>query len=386
MRLVPLEPDPRFGRLARLIAVLAVILPAAVAVPLIRLQLGDPGWEILREAVGDAFWPLAGLAAVGAALLLAYALWLRRRPALAPLLWVVPAALVVTGAILGIRALPADRLGGPAALAATAAALSTPAWALSLAAVLAAAGSVVLGALTLRRARVLGTPWGPALATVVVLVLINAYTQYARLPVRPFTVTVIGGALLGALLTASPWATDAPPDADHRQAAVVPLALMLGLAAVLAAVAAEAVVFRAAALYAQGPGPEAHAQSLAFGGARSTTARFLSGALPLLGTIAVITLACSRLREELRPRGRAATLGLATAFLLLALSLGAFGVHRYALGQAIHHANHTAGPAPATLESPSKSPSKSPSPRVKAPPAPGQMAPILRRPKGMQSH
>ena len=125
-----------------------------------------------------------------------------------------------------------------------------------------------------------------------------------------------------------------------------------------------------------------HAQSLAFGGARSVTARFLSGALPLLGAIAVIALTSSQLREELRPRGRAATVGLAAALLLLALSLGAFAVHRYALGQAIHHANRTAVPAPTTLEAPSKRPSTP----TKAPPSPGPMAPIRRSPKGMQSH
>lgn len=353
MKLVPLDPDPKMRRLAHGIAVAAVILLSAVALPLLRLQFGPLGWRLVRDAAGSSFWPLGGLAAAGAALLMAYALWLRRRPQLAPLLLLFPCALAGIGAVLGMGQLPSSSTFGPAALVTAADSLATPAWALSLAAGLAAAGAVVLGALTLRRARELSAPWWPLLAAITVLLLATAYTQYARLPVRPYTVVVLGAALLAPVLVAAPWASDAPPDPTGRQAAVVPIALLLTLVAAVAAAAAEALVFRAAALYAQGPGAEAHVQSLAFGGARSTTARFGSGALPVLGTLAVITVATTRLREELWPRGRAAAIGVATTLLLAALAIGLFGAHRYQLRSAIERANRLGAPPPSAPMAPS---------------------------------
>ena len=160
MQLVPLDPDPKLRRLAHGVALAGVILLAAVTLPLFRLQLGPLGWRILQDALGEAFWPLTGLGAAGAALLLAYTLWLRNRPALAPLLLILPATVALTGVIIGLGRLPTSGPGGPLGLVAAADSLATPAYAFALAASLAAAGALVLGALTLRRARVLHAPWG----------------------------------------------------------------------------------------------------------------------------------------------------------------------------------------------------------------------------------
>jgi len=345
MKLVTLEPDPRLRRLGRIVAVTGVLVLSAATVPLLRLQLGELGWRILRDESGAAFWPLGGLAAAGAALLLAYALWLRHRPVLSPLLVLIPAALAGVGTGLGLWRLPGPDATGAAGLTATAASLTSMAWSLALGAVLAAGGALVLGALTLRRARALGTPWRPLLVAIFALVIINAFSQVARLPARPFTAVVIAAAMLGPLLIASLWATDAPPAADSREAAVVPVALLLALLAALAAAGSESLVLRAAALYAQGPGAEAHAESLALGGAHSTTVRLASGALLVVGTLAVLILVAAPLRDELRPHSRAGSVGLAVALLLGAAALAAFAVHRYQLGQTVARIQRADRPA-----------------------------------------
>jgi hypothetical protein len=368
MKLVALEPDPRLRRLGRIVAVTGVLVLSAATVPLLRLQLGELGWRILRDESGAAFWPLGGLAAAGAAVLLAYALWLRHRPALSPLLVLIPVALAGVGTGVGLWRLPGPDATGAEGLTATAASLTPMAWALALGAVLAAGGALVLGALTLRRARELGTPWRPLLVAIFALVIINAFTQVTRLPARPFTAVVIAAAMLGPLLIASPWATDAPPTADSREAAVVPLALLLALLAALAAAGSESLVLRAAALYAQGPGAEAHAESLALGGARSTSVRLASGALLVVGTLAVLILVIAPLRDELRPHSRAGSVGLALALLLGAAALAGFAVHRYQLGQTVARIQRADRPsATAALGSP---PTPATTTTMGSPPAP----------------
>jgi hypothetical protein len=104
-------------------------------------------------------------------------------------------------------------------------------------------------------------------------------------------------------------------------------------------VGAEALVFRAAALYAQGPGAEAHDHAMSLGGARGTTLRMASGAVALMGTLLTVAVAFWRTRHHLRPPSRRATPVVAVALFLLAVTVLGMAVHRYALNQAVTHVN-----------------------------------------------
>lgn len=351
MKLVPLEPDPRYGRLAMRISVIGVLALSASGIPLGRLQLGEDGWRLLVEDLGPLLWSLGALGGAGAVLLLSWALWLHRRPHYAPVLLLVPCALTLGGVAAGLGRLPAADLSGGAALVVTASSLAAPMWALALAGAAAAGGALILGAGTLRRARTLVVPWGLILAVLGSLLLVTSFSHVARLPPRPMTLTMLGAAWLGLLLAVAPFASDAPPDPTRRDGVTLPIALLCAVMATLAATASDALVLRAAALYSQGPDPQAHAMSLAMGGARAATARLLAGALPLVGTLLVVGLTARALLDELRPRGRRALAALAVALFLVALALGAAALHR-------HQVNLSVTKAAQDLASPAERASK----------------------------
>lgn len=344
MKFVPLGPDAKLERLAKRIATTAVLVLTAVLVPLAKFQLGDKGWELLQETAGTAFWPLTATAALSTCLLLAYALGLHRRPRLGVLLVVLPAGLTLTGAALGIAgawsAESAPTAGSDVVLAKLAASLAAPIWALLLASGLAAAGAVVLGARELARARTLGLPWMPLLAALVTIFAVNTWSSYTKLPPRPLFSLLVAAALLGPLLAAAAWGQEEPPEPEPNGGASLILCVLLALGAVLCAVGAEALVFRAAALYAQGPGAEAHDHALSLGGARGTTIRMASGAVALMGTLLTITVAFGRIRQHLRPQNRRATLLVVIALIALALPTLGVAAHRHTLSQAISRANH----------------------------------------------
>lgn len=349
MKFVPLEPDPRYGRLARRVALGGVLLLAATTVPLVRLQLGEAGWLVLGEDLGPLLWPLGALGALGAALLLAFVLWLWHRPSWSPLLLLVPCALNLVGLLAGLSRLPSDNTPGAEALAGIASSLAAPAWALALSSAVAAGAALTLGANALTRARTLAVPWGLLLAMLAGLLLVTSFSSWSRLPPRPLTLLVLGAAWLGPLLAAAPWASDAPPDQSSRAGTALPLALLCAVLAGLAAASSDALLLRAAALYAQGPGPEAHAQSLALGGARAPTARLLGGALPILASALVVLLAGHAVRHELLRGNRRAQLGIALSLLMAALCVGAQGLHRHQVRRAVERADRLMA-APATRD------------------------------------
>lgn len=395
MKLVPIEPDARLGRHGRRWALAAAVLLAAAGLPLLRLQLGALGWQVLREGAGSTWWPLAGLAALGFCALLAYGLWLRRRPAWAPSLVAVPAALVVASVVVGWRALPpAGPAGGREALMAAAWSLSSPIFGLFLAALVAGAGALLLAGLSWSRARVLGVPWTSLGVALVTLVSTNLYTQLVRLPLRPFTSVVLGVVLVALVLLEAPFASDAPPDPALRRASELPVALILVGGAALAALGAESLVFRAAALFAQGPRGESHVLSMALGGARATSARLLSGLVPLAG-VSVACVSLVRKGNADRPPGaRSPWLGpgVAVSLLLLSAALAAHGVHRRALSRAVARA--AAAAAPATPTTPRMAPTRgsrgvaAPAPRDSGPRDPtrrGAGGPSPRRPAARAS-
>jgi hypothetical protein len=343
MKFVPLGPDAKLEKLATVISAAAVLVLTAVIVPLARFQLGDKGWRLLQESAGTPFWPLAAVAALGACLLLAYALGLHRRPRLGLGLVILPAGLAMAGAALGTydaqvaEALPAR--GGDVVLARLAASLAAPIWALLLASGLAAAGGVVLGARELARARTLSLPWTPLLAALATITVVNTWSSYANLPPRPLISLLVAAALLGPLLAIAAWDQEEPPEAEPGGGATLILCLVLAVGATLAAVGAEALLFRSAALYAQGPGAEAHHHAMTLGGARGTTIRMISGAVALLGTLLTITVAFGPIRDQLRPpTGRSVPLVVVTLILFALATLGA-AVHRHSLSQTITRAN-----------------------------------------------
>ena len=333
MKLVPLGPDAKLARLATGVAAAAVLVLTAVLVPLAKFQLGDKGWRLLQDTAGPAFWPLAAVAALGACLLLAYALGLHHRPRLGLTLVILPALLATAGAALGVYGAHAAEVaparGGDEVLARLAASLATPVWALVLASGLAAAGGVVLGARELARARALGLPWMPLLAALGTITAVNTWSSYAKLPPRPLLSLLVAAALLGPLLAAAAWGQEEPPEAEPGGGASLILCLLLSLGAALAAVGAEALVFRAAALYAQGPGAEAHDHAMSLGGARGMTIRMASGAVALIGTLLTITVAFGRIRHHLRPPSRRSTPLVATALVLVAVATLGAAVHRH---------------------------------------------------------
>lgn len=343
MKLVPLGPDAKLERLATAIAAAAVLVLTAVLVPLARFQLGDKGWRLLQDTAGAAFWPLAAVAALDACLLLAYALGLHRRPRLSLALVILPALLATAGVTLGMygahtaEATPAQ--GGDVVLARLAASLASPIWALLLASGLAAAGGVVLGARELARARTLGLPWMPLLAALGTITAVNTWSSYAKLPPRPLLSLLVAAALLGPLLAAAAWGQEEPPEAEPGGGASLILCLLLSVGAVLAAVGAEALVFRAAALYAQGPGAEAHDHAMSLGGARGMTIRMASGAVALIGTLLTVIVAFGRIRHHLRPPSRRSLPLVVSALVLLAVATLGAAVHRHTLNQAINRAN-----------------------------------------------
>ncbi|MDY0001896.1 MAG: hypothetical protein RBU30_11420 [Polyangia bacterium] len=368
MKLVPLEPDPRYGRLGQRIAVGGVLLLALTTIPLARLQLGEAGWSVLGDDLGPLLWPLGALAALGAAGLLGFALWLYRRPQWAPLLLVVPSCLTLVGICASLAALPGAGTPGEKALAELAASTAAPAWALSLSAALAAGAALTLGSVALARARTLAVPWGLLLILLGGLLLVTSFSQWARMPPRPLTLTVLGAAWLGPLLATAPWASQAPPARSEVAGAALPVALLSALLAGLSASLGDDLVLRAAALYAQGPDPQSHAQALALGGARAPTARLLSSAIPILTTILVVILAGHGSRGELRAADRRSRFRIAAALLLVALSVGAIGWHRHALTQAVRQADRqlsSNGP-PAETVPPAETlpPIEPPSPQV----------------------
>lgn len=268
---------------------------------------------------------------------------LHSRPLLGLLLVIGPTLLAGAGFAFAIHgtwtaeATPAR--GGDVVLARLAASLAAPTWALLLASGLAAAGSVVLGARELARARTLALPWIPLLAALATIFAVNTWSSYAKLPPRPLFSLLVAAALLGPLLAAAAWGTEDHPEAESGGGATLILCVLLSVAAVLAAVGSEALVFRAAALYAQGPGAEAHDHALSLGGARGTTIRMASGAVALIGTLLTIIAAFGRVRHHLRPPSRRSTLVVVIALIALALATLGAAAHRYALSQAIARAN-----------------------------------------------
>ncbi len=343
MKLVPLGPDAKLERLAKGLSVAAVLVVTAVLVPLARFQLGDKGWQLLMETTGVAFWPLAAAAALGACLLLAYALGLHRRPRLGVTLVVLPGLLAIAGTALGIAGIWAAEAtparGGDVILARLAASLSAPVWALVLASGLAAAGGVVLGARELARARSMGLPWMPLLAALATITVLNSWSSYAKLPPRPLISLLVAAALLGPLLAAAAWSQEEPPEAEPDGGASLILCLLLAVGATVAAVGAEALLFRAAALYAQGPGAEAHDHAMTFGGARGTTIRMASGAVALLGTLTTVVVAFWRTRQHLRPPTRRSTPLVIVALVLFALTVLGAAAHRHLLQKSMTRAN-----------------------------------------------
>lgn len=343
MKLIPLGPDAKLERLATGVAVAAVLVLTAVLVPLARFQIGDKGWQLLQDTAGAPFWPLAAVAALGACLLLAYALGLHHRPRLGLVLVILPALLVTAGAALGIHgaqaAEAAPARGGDVVLARLAATLAAPVWALLLASGLAAAGGVVLGARELARARTLGLPWMPLLAALATITVVNTWSTYAKLPPRPLISLLVAAALLGPLLAAAAWGQEEPPEAEPGGGATLILCLLLSVSATLAAVGAEALLFRAAALYAQGPGAEAHDHAMSLGGARGTTIRMASGAAALIGTLLTVSVAFGRIRHHLRPPSRRSTPLVVVALVLFAIAALGTAAHRHSLRQAIDRAN-----------------------------------------------
>lgn len=356
MKLIPLEPDARLGRQGRRWTLAAWVLLGAAGLPLIRLQLGALGWEVIWEGARSFWWPMAALAAVGFCALLSYGLWLRRRPIWAPLLLGVPVALVVAGVTVGMRALPeGGGEGGREVLMAAAWSLSVPILSLFLAALVASAGALLLAGLSWSRARMLGVPWTSLTVAVATLVTTNLYTQVVRLPLRPFTSVVLGAALVALVLLEGPFVSDAPPDPATRRASEVPVALLLAGGAVLAALGAESLTFRAAALFAQGPPGESHFLSMALGGARAPSARLLSGLVPMAG----VSVACGQLvrrcNQDRASGGRSPWLGtgVAVSLLLLSAGLAAHGAHRRAVSEVVSLA---AAAAPVTPSAPSMAP------------------------------
>lgn len=349
MKFVRLGPDAKFERLATVISAAAVLVLTAVIVPLARIQLGDSGWQLLQETAGAAFWPLAAGAALGTCLLLAYALGIHRRPRLGLVLVLAPVLLATAGAALGTwsaqvaGASPAQASwatrGGDEVLAQLAAGLAAPIWALMLASGLAAAGGVVLGARELARARSLSLPWMPLLAALATITVVNTWSSYAKLPPRPLISLLVAAALLGPLLAIAAWGQEDPPEAETDGGATLILCLLLSVGATLAAVGAEALVFRAAALYAQGPGAEAHHHAMTLGGARGTTIRTISGAVAVIGTLVTVAVAFGPIRDRLSLIQRRSTPVVVAALILLALAILGAAVHRHSLSRAITSAN-----------------------------------------------
>ena len=338
-------PSPATGpaRIARLMAVGIILLLSAALVPLARMQLGEKGWSLLQTDAGAAFWPLAALAALGAAQLMAYALWLHVRPRLVSLLVVIPCLMVLGGmsvGIVGVLQIAANP--GPSsaeALSRLGGSLATPVWCLMLAAGLAAAGSVVLGSREFARARTPGVPWVPLFTTLLIITVINSWSSYARMAPRPLTATLVAAALLGPLLAAASWDQQDRPDWAPGSGATLITCGVLALAAGLAAAGADALVHRAAALYAQGPGLESHDHALALGGAHGTTRRLVSAGLVIGGTLCAITVTFWRFQDQLRPSTRRASLALTLALLLLALCFTVVAAHRVVLSRAVSQVN-----------------------------------------------
>ncbi|MFH2010905.1 MAG: hypothetical protein ABI333_30170 [bacterium] len=341
IELIPLGPDARLQRLARSIAIGAVLLLSAAFMPLASFQLGAKGWVLLRDSAGAAFWPLAGTAAVGMALLLAAVAALPRRPWLAATLVLLPCGLAMVGAVNGVIEMGGVRAQSDSskALAQLAGTLATPAWALLLSGGLAAAGAVVLGARELSRARTLSLPWLPFLAALLTITVINTWPNIAKLPPRPLTSLLVAAALLGPLLAAAAWNEDAAPEPDGIGGAGLALCVLLAGGAALAATGAEALLFRAAALFAQGPGMESHDHAMAFGGARGNTIRAISGAVVFFGAVFALVTTVWRFRERLLPDNHRGRFHLALVVTLVLITVGLGFAHRYGVGRSVQRAN-----------------------------------------------
>lgn len=339
--------DPR-ARPAWYIGAGAVLLLALAAAPLLRLQLGDRGWAILLEDAAGAFWPLAAGAALCALGLLTIALLPGLRSSrrawspIAALFVLLPTLLVVSGVAVGIASLvglPIPRSGGMGcAMEQVAASLAAPAWSLFLTSALAAAGAVVLAARTFGRAVTVVLPWGTLVAGLVGLALLNTFLSWAKLPLRPLTATLLCAAVLAPLLAAATGADELLPEPETRRDSGLATSLLLALLSGLAAAGGEALLFKSAALYAQGSGVEAHLRSQALGGATGTTFRLVVTGLIVATPAAAAAVAAWQLRHRLGPGNRRATRSLVVALVLTALGLIAVALHRYLLAAAIGRA------------------------------------------------
>jgi len=348
--LIPLGPDARLQRLARSIAIGAVLGLSGAFMPLASFQLGDKGWAILQENAGGAFWPLAAVGAAGMALLLAAVAVLPRRPRLAATLVVMPCGLAMVGAVIGVIEMGGIRAqsDGPKALAQIAGTLATPVWALLLSSGLAAAGAVVLGARELARARELSLPWLPLLAALLTITVINTWPTMAKLPHRPLTVLLVAAALLGPLLAAAAWNEDEPPEPDGIGGVGLILCVILAGGAALAVTGAESLLFRAAALFAQGPGMESQDHAMALGGARGHTIRAVSGAVVFFGVVFAVAAPVWRFRERLLPDSGRGRFHFALVTFLVLATVGLGFAHRYGVGRAVQRADR----APPTATNP----------------------------------